>query len=108
MRHNREFWQHHVDGWRKSGLTQQEYSDEHGVVKGTLGYWSSKLRAEADVVEESELVEVGRIGINGEGKPEPPPTAIELMVGGRYLLRLWPGTERRHLGDVLAVLEGRR
>ena len=33
--------------------------------------------------------------------------AIELVVAGRYLLRLWPGTRSEHLREVITVLEER-
>jgi len=48
-------------------------------------------------------VEVGRTTL-----AEPPSARpIEVVVEGRYLLRLWPGVERGHMSEVLSVLEGR-
>ena len=101
MKHDREFWTRHVKGWRASGLTQQKYCRRHRLTKGTLGYWASTLKRKA--AEKSDLVEVGRAQI----KRAAPSSPIELMVGGRYLLRLWPGMEPAHMRDVLSVLERR-
>ena len=107
MRHDRDFWRRHVERWRASGLSQREYAQRHGIVKGTLGWWSSKLNREES--GRSDLVEVGHAHV----KPSPraaedgSPRPIEVLVEGRYLMRLWPGTDRDHIGEVLSVLEQR-
>jgi hypothetical protein len=101
MKHNREFWAHHVKGWRASGLTQEKYCRRHRLLKGTLGYWASTLnRPKADG---SALVEVGHAEVQAQERRSP----IELVVERRYMLRLWPGMEPGHLRDVLSVLERR-
>ena len=104
MKHTREFWSRHVGAWRKSGLTQREYCRRHKLLKGTLGYWSSILSRENRAG--SDLVEVGRTVV--EAKATAPSRPIEVVVEGRYLMRLWPGTDQDHMQKVLAVLEGRR
>jgi hypothetical protein len=100
MAHDREFWRGHVEAWRASGLSQTRYCQKHGLTKGTLGYWSSRLKRRH---EATGLVEVGRAALREERPSRP----IELVVEGRYLLRLWPGLDRDHMSDVLSVLEGR-
>jgi hypothetical protein len=42
-----QFWRDHVDSWRSSGLTQQQYGRKHGVRPATLAQWSSLLKREA-------------------------------------------------------------
>ncbi len=101
MKHNREFWTHHVKSWRASGLTQAQYCRRHRLLKGTLGYWASTLNRPS--ATGSALVEVGHTGV----KPETRRSPIELVVERRYLLRLWPGMEPDHLREVLSVLEPR-
>lgn len=98
MRHGREWWRGHVEAWQTSGLSQAEYGRRHGVVACSLARWASKLRSETG----NGLVEVAK-GLPAEVKERP----IELVVDGRYLMRLWPGTDRHHLGEVLSVLEDR-
>ncbi len=82
-------------------MTQLQYSRRHRIAKGSLGFWCSTLkRVQAS---ESDLVLVGRTEVS-ENKPSPP---IELvLVDGRYLLRLWAGTDREHIRQVLSLLEG--
>jgi hypothetical protein len=88
-----------VAAWRRSGLSQRAYSEQQGLVKGTLGCWASKLGRET--AERNELVEIGR----AEALAERP---IEVVVGGRYVVRLWRGTDRDHVQEVLTLLEQRR
>ena len=102
MKHSQEFWKGHVEAWQNSGLSQQIYCRRHRLPKGRLGDWSSKLkRAEGTA---SMIVEVGRAEI----KEARVPSAIELVIKGRYLLRLWPGMDVEHMRDVLTVLEHER
>lgn len=99
MSRDREFWRRHVEAWRASGMTQVQYSRCHRLSKGSLGYWSSTLKG--DKPSRSSVVLVGHTEIK-EPKAAPP---IELVVGRRYLLRLWAGTDREHMLKVLSVLE---
>jgi hypothetical protein len=101
MMHDRKFWIRHVKAWRASGLSQRSYCRRHRLLKGTLGYWSSKLKRSPAAA--TELVEVG----HAEVKEQRPSSPIELVVQGRYLLRLWPGMEPAHMREVLSVLECR-
>jgi len=100
MKHSQEFWKQHVETWQDSGLSQQAYCRRHRLPKGTLGYWSSKLKKEEKAA--CAIVEIGRAEI----KEPKVPSAIELVIKGRYLLRLWPGMDMDHMRNVLAVLEG--
>jgi hypothetical protein len=101
MRHDSEFWSHQVENWRASGLTQREYCRRHRLTKGTLGYWASRLKGAK--AAGSPLVEVAR----AEVRQQRPGSPIDLVVEGRYLLRLWPGTDPGHMREVLSVLESR-
>ena len=40
----REFWQAHVEAWRKSGLTQRAYSREDGLPEWQLSHWKHRLQ----------------------------------------------------------------
>jgi len=99
MKHNQEFWKRHVKGWRESGLSRHAYCSRHHLPKGTLSYWASKLKKVQKT--ESALIEVGRTEVKEQTARSP----IELVIKGRYLLRLWPGMEPGHMRDVLSVLE---
>ena len=41
-RHGVEFWQAHLDGWRRSDLTQLAYCAEHGLSTKSFCRWRRK------------------------------------------------------------------
>ena len=45
----RRYWQSHVLAWRKSGLSQQAYTRQHGLYKNALRYWGGKFPVETVV-----------------------------------------------------------
>ena len=106
MKHGRAFWKEQVAAWRRSKLSQRAYCEQKGLAKRTLGYWSWKLGS--DPAGGNSLVEVGRSRMNHENStPQGMSRPIEVVVEGRYLLRLWPGTAKDHMSEVLSVLERR-
>ncbi len=107
MRHDREYWSRHVVEWRSGGLTQKGYCERHGLIYGTMNYWTRKLRSREAEADSQRMVELGAGGEDTlSGSTEG--AAIELVVAGRYLLRLWPGNEPEHLREVIGVLESQR
>ena len=106
MSEGQECWSRHVDAWRTSGLSQKAYSERHGLAYGAMGYWVRKLRAPGGDRQDQGLVELKAAAIEASAGVNQRP-AIELVVAGRYLLRLWPGTRSEHLREVITVLEER-
>ena len=98
-----EHWAGHVAAWRGSGLSQREYCDRHGLVKGTMSHWVWRLKAVELEQVEQQMVELPVPASEPFASDEP--TAIELEIDGRYLLRLRPGTDSAHLREVIEVLE---
>jgi hypothetical protein len=102
MKNGREFWAAHVTAWRRSGLSMGRYSARHRLAKGTLGYWSCKLKREQQGAGELvELPAARATTIDMERHP------IELVVEGRYLVRVWPGTVGADIREVVTALEQR-
>ena len=107
MRQGRDYWSRQVAAWRRSGQSKKAYCERHGVSYWSLRHWTAKLSAPATPAtpatpEGQRLVELERVG-----GPEPR-AAIELVVGERYLLRLWPNVRAAQLREVLSALEGGR
>ena len=105
MRQDRDHWSRHVAAWRRSGLSKKAYSEQHGLSYWSMRYWADKL-AETDGGKSQRLVELGRVGGGAEQGAERAP--LELAVGDRYVLRLWPHLRAAQLREVLAVLESSR
>ena len=94
MRQGRDYWSRQVAAWRRSGQSKKAYCEKHGVSYWSLRHWAAKLAAPA-APEGQRLVELERVG----GRE--PSAAIELVVGERYLLRLWPQVRAAQLREVL-------
>ena len=105
MRYGREFWSPHVARWRGSGLSKKAYSEQHELAYWSMRYWANKL-AEADGATSQRLVELEPVGDSAKHGGERAP--IEVVVGDRYVLRLWPHLRAEQLREVLAILESSR
>ena len=105
MRHGREFWSRHVAKWRRSGLSKKAYSEQHELPYWSMRYWTGKL-SEPGTSESQRLVELGPAVDGTEHGGDRAP--IELAVGDRYALRLWPHLRAAQLREVLTILESRR
>lgn len=99
MRHGREYWIRHVTRWRQSGLTMKAYSERHELSYWSLRNWAAKL---SEPAAGQPLVELAPFAADTDAGQR---AAIELVVGKRYLLRLWPSVRAAHLREVLAALE---
>ena len=104
MRQGREYWSRHVAAWRRSGLTKKAYCEQHGLSYWSLRNWDGKLPETAD--RRQPLVELARAA--GGAKDAEQHATMELLVGERYVLRLWPSVRAEHLREVLAALEAPR
>ena len=97
----REFWILHVAAWRRSGISVRGYAEQNGLSRGTLGHWSSKVSSEARFGVGMVEVAAVRAPVADACPVERP---VEVLVGGRHVLRAWSGTPEAHLGMVLSVL----
>lgn len=104
MRQGREYWSRHVAEWQRSGLSKKAYCERHDLSYWSLRYWAEKLSG-ASSEPGQRLVELVRAGAAKDAGQR---AAIELVVGDRYVLRLWPSVRAAHLREVLAALEARR
>ena len=43
-RQSTEFWERHLEGWQRSGLTQVAYCASHGLRIKSFGRWRTKTR----------------------------------------------------------------
>lgn len=104
MRQGRDYWSRQVAAWRRSGQSKKAYCEKHGLSYWSLRYWVGKLSPPAAPAAPGgqRLVELEPVGAAEASAP------IELVVGERYLLKLWPSMRAGQLREVLAALEGGR
>ena len=105
MRERRDYWSRHIEAWRQSGQSRKAYCEEHGLSYWSMRDWIRKLAEPAEPASQ-RLVELERVGGGAEHGGERAP--MELVVGDRYVLRLWPHLRAAQLREVLAILESSR
>ena len=105
MRERRDYWSRHIEAWRQSGQSRKAYCEEHGLSYWSMRDWIRKL-AEPAAPASQRLVELEPVGDGAQHGVERAP--MELAVGDRYVLRLWPHLRAAQLREVLAILEGSR
>ncbi|WP_192499004.1 IS66 family insertion sequence element accessory protein TnpA [Skermanella pratensis] len=100
-----QFWRDHVAGWKSNGLSLRLYSERHGLKAGTLGYWNSRLKAQAaDALTAYLAVHVAEPAVSVS---EPWDDRIELVLKGGSVLRVGRGFDAVTLGRLLDVVERR-
>ena len=108
------FWRDHVAGWKSSGLSLRLYSERHGLKAGTLGYWNSRLKAQAaDALTSSAGSETAatflavHVAEPAVSVSEPRDDRIELVLKGGSVLRVGRGFDAMTLDRLLDVVERR-
>jgi len=107
-----QFWRDHVAGWKSSGMSLRLYSEEHGLKAGTLGYWNSRLKAQAaDAPASSAGPEAAFLAVHVADPtvpmPEPRDDRIELALPGGCVVRVSRGFDPATLERLLDVVERR-
>lgn len=105
-------WRELVHGWSRSGLTQAEYCDRHGVSVTSLHRWREHLRGEADSGEprrpagEPESVHLLPVQLSQRTSQPGPETDVALTLVFRDGLRLEiaASCDLGLLGQVIEVL----
>ena len=105
MKQGCEYWRRHVEAWRRGGQSKKAYCEQHDLAYWSMCRWAGRL-SEGESPERQQLVELEPVG--GLSQEAPARAAIELVVGERYVLRLWASVRAAHLREVLAALEGVR
>ena len=93
-----DFWRGHLDGWRASGLTKQEYCRQHGLSKSAMGWWRTKLARKT--AGEVSLVPVPfRLQGSHDNR-----AGLTLVVGSRYRVEVGDDFHGATLTRLLKVL----
>ena len=87
-RRDREQWRRLVDGWARSGLTQQGYCDRHGISHASLRRWRQIFRqgcetATAGHVAAAKPLRLVPVELVGGGATEAKPLTLLLADGIR-------------------------
>ena len=90
-----DFWRHHIDECRESGLSYAEYARRNGLKGSAFGYWRKRL-AESSV-EKPAFVELKMSA--------PTKSGIEIVLRNRIRIRVVSDFDEAVLGKLIGVLE---
>lgn len=90
---NKKGWQHHIEEWKASGLSQAEYCRKNNLRSRGLGYWKRKLEKQ----NLPELVEVPvSVGVPG---------VLKLNIGSGFQIEIPDGFSSATLDQILCTLK---
>jgi hypothetical protein len=112
------YWREQVREWRRSGLTQAAYCQQHGLNAGTFCWWKRQLARRERMAPAVRLGPPARgkaaadllrttfapVRIRAEEDHENS-SRIEIVLPDQRCIRLCGRIDRQQLADVLAVLE---
>jgi len=90
---NQKCWQHHIEKWKASGLSQAEYCRKNDLRSRAFGYWKRKLEKQ----NLPELVEVP-VSLGTAG-------VLKLNIGHQFQIEIPDGFSSATLGKILLTLK---
>ncbi len=90
-----KFWQHHIDQWSSSGLTQTEYCRRNDLSRDRFNYWRRKFK--------KQNLPVQFVQIPGEPMIYSQ-TGLKLNIGPGLQIEIPNGFSRNTLEQVLKTL----
>jgi hypothetical protein len=114
------FWRRTIRRQERSGLAVPECCRREGLKDGAFRWWRQELARRDQQPSPASQGEPERVPtdaapaflpvrvIDLEAVSTRPAPRIEIVLNGGPTVRVPPGFEPRTLGDILAVLEGRR
>lgn len=102
-------WARHIEAWRESGASRDEYAAKHGLRPATLQWWVSKLARDAGKRTKRSRVRFARV-VEGAAPKRLEPraaatTTLDVVVGRGRTVRVAHGFDRDLLRAVIEALE---
>lgn len=115
-RQTAQYWQGHVEGWGRSGLTGLRYSEVHGVSPGSLYAWKNKLSRDREApIARNNLLRGGAeqnatrfVPAKVTGFKAPAEGVLEVLLDNGRIIRIRGLVEAEVLARTLLALEGPR
>ena len=103
MRETKAVWRRRVTSFRASGKTAAEFAAEHGLVEGTLRWWSSQFNREVSVAPAAPLVRLAHV-IRSPAPPTARGSVIVDVLDARARVTVEAGVARETLDAVFGAL----
>jgi hypothetical protein len=103
-RQKEAYWRDHFIRWQRSGLTQREYCQEHGLALSTFQLW----RRRSAVGRTEQCLDIIPVAHAPRAALFPPPATVAVLLdGGRHRIEIGDGVRVETLKAVLEALEVR-
>lgn len=103
-RRTREQWRELVEGWPRSGLTQQAYCERHSIAPGSLQRWREIFRHERARGHGQTTDALRLVPVQWVDTPPAAVTPLILVLPDGPRLEIAPDFDTATLKRVLAVL----
>ena len=98
--HKLQHWSGHMARWEASGLSQQDYCDQHRLVYSTFVYWRGRLKQLKYMPPEEEPVHFVPVKIK-----QTTASPLMLEIHSHYRIEIQSDFDPVLLGKVLQVVE---
>ena len=75
----RDYWQHHIKTWKRSGLSQKQYCRSRSLAYSTFCYWKRRLNNQEPVTPKFYPLAVPA------SSPDPTEAGLMLLVGPKQI-----------------------
>lgn len=99
----KKYWEKQVEAWRRSGLSQVEFCQEHGLSRWGFLYWRRKLLGNSSSGD-TAFVQVS----NALEMKLAQRSTISIGIDSRHRIEVAEGFDAATLKQILDVLEERR
>ncbi len=98
------YWQHNIESWQKSGVSQKDYCCTHGLALATFSYWRRKLKDQSPAGQNRFYPLTIRKEREGESNTSGNDGNLVLQING-FRLEINKGFGAEHLRQVINALE---
>ena len=99
-----QHWRARNERWQRSGLSVRAFFHRHGLAVPSFYAWRRALRQRDAQAHQAAPVTFLPVHVRHDDTDSP--SALELVLANGRCLRIPPGYDAAHLGDVVRALEG--
>ena len=98
----RNYWQHHIDGWQESGLSQSEYCRQHELKDHLFFYWKRRI-VKPNATTKFVSLNLGSVPETASSKPRCP---LRLVISNGFKIEVDAGFNPQLLRQLIVSLRG--
>lgn len=94
--HKRSFWEHHLERWRQTGLSQRAYCQTHHLKPNQFYYWRRRILQPAS--------EISFLSVKMPAEPVCPPDPIRVLMPNGFAIELQGCHDPDQLRPIFAMV----